>query len=267
MQEAVEIARRNIKRSADYNKLYYNKKARAVEIVDGDMVLMRNVRERGGTGKLNSFWEETLFKVVEKRGEMPVYRIKNINKSSDVRVVHRNLLMKVDQLPLDVFDEVKGKGRVTSGIPTKRPQRKAKEPVTEVEVVSDSDSDGVVIVEEELFVDGEGHGVDMITPVEEPEMLENPQEQETDADPQESESEVEGSEGEVASSESPGRQESSVESLEQEDADGDETFPYEEEEELLPTRRSSRVPVAARRFTYDAVGGNPSVETVDRGGG
>lgn len=77
---------------------------KAVEIVVGDRVLMKNVRERGWTGKLHSYWEESLFQVVEKRDGIPVYKIQNIKKASDVRVVHRNLLMKCDQLPDNIFE-------------------------------------------------------------------------------------------------------------------------------------------------------------------
>ena len=50
------------------------------------------------------------------------------------------------------------------------------------------------------------------------------------------------------------------------EADGDETIPYEEEGEELPTRRSARVRVPTRRLTYDTVGGNPSLEAVVPGG-
>ena len=38
---------------------------------------MRNVQERGGTGKLRSYWEEAVFKVVKKREGLPVYEIQN----------------------------------------------------------------------------------------------------------------------------------------------------------------------------------------------
>ena len=57
------------------SKKYYDRKVRAVEIVKGDQVLVKNVRERGGTGRLRSFWEETLFVVTEKRENVPVYTI------------------------------------------------------------------------------------------------------------------------------------------------------------------------------------------------
>ena len=51
MGEAVQLARKNIGKSSEYNRNYYNKKAKAVEISVGDHMLMRNVQERGGTGK------------------------------------------------------------------------------------------------------------------------------------------------------------------------------------------------------------------------
>ena len=105
MKEAVEIARQNIKKSAEYNKKNFDKKAKAVDLEIGDRVLMRNVRERGGTGKLRSYWEEAVFKVVKKREGLPVYEIQNVRKSSDVRVVHRNMLMRCNELPLSVFDD------------------------------------------------------------------------------------------------------------------------------------------------------------------
>ena len=101
----MQLARANIGKSAEYNRDQYNKKAKAVELQVGDRVLMRNVRERGGTGKLRSFWEEKLFEVVEKRDNVPVYRIQGVEDERDSGVVHRNLIMKVDQLPLDVFQE------------------------------------------------------------------------------------------------------------------------------------------------------------------
>ena len=105
MKEAVEIARQNIKKSAEYNKTNFDKKARAVELEIGDRVLMRNVRERGGTGKLRSYWEHAVFKVMKKREGLPVYEIQNVRKSKDVRVVHRNMLMCCNELPLSVLDD------------------------------------------------------------------------------------------------------------------------------------------------------------------
>ena len=90
------------------------RKAKAVEIKVGDMVLNRNDRERGGTGKLKSYWEEAMFEVLEKKGELPVYKIGNVNKRNDIRIVHRNNLMKCEELPVNMFDETKDKKLVTN---------------------------------------------------------------------------------------------------------------------------------------------------------
>ena len=124
----MQLARANIRKSAEYNREHYNKKAKAVELNVGDQVLMRNVRERGGTGKLRSFWEETVFEVVEKRDNVPVFRIRNIKDGRDSRVVHRNLLMKVEQLPLDVFDKPDDQPSRPTARPTrgKKPEKKSK---------------------------------------------------------------------------------------------------------------------------------------------
>ena len=79
----------------------------------GDLVLMKYKREKGGTGKLQSYWEEAIVKVIEKKENLPVYKIKNINKVKDIRVIHKNLLMKCEELPLDTFEKKldRNKGR------------------------------------------------------------------------------------------------------------------------------------------------------------
>ena len=130
MAEAYEIANRNIVKAADYNKQYYdkNRKAHEVEIGVGDKVLVRNMREKGGTGKLRSHWERNLFQVVEKRDDFPVYKVKNVNNGRDVRVLHRNMLMKVDELPEDMFESrVKKKTSNTKAPEKKTSEKKASE--------------------------------------------------------------------------------------------------------------------------------------------
>ena len=105
MEDAQRLANQKMEKTAEYNKRTYDKKAKAVELVVGDQVLMKNVRERDGTQKMKSFWEETLFKVIAKRENIPVYRIQSVKNSADIRQIHRNLLMKCNELPIDVFDE------------------------------------------------------------------------------------------------------------------------------------------------------------------
>ena len=110
MEQAFLLANDNIAKAADYNKSQYDRKAHGVELKVGDQVLFRNMRELGdGTGKLTSHWEREVFKVLEKKAELPVYVIENLNKKKDTRTVHRNLLMSCNQLPTEVFEKEKPK--------------------------------------------------------------------------------------------------------------------------------------------------------------
>ena len=144
MEEACQVARANMGKVAEWNKKNYDRKAGAQEISIGDRVLMQNCREKGGTGKLRSYWEESIFEVVEKRADAPVYRIRNIHKEKDERVVHRNLLMQCNQLPEDVFGKpaAKKENREKKNVAVKK-----KEVVVESEwSESEEDLDGVFVV-------------------------------------------------------------------------------------------------------------------------
>ena len=62
MKEAYQIAQRNAKKTAERGKEYYNKRVFQL----GDWVLVRNLTERGGPGKLQSHWEHVI-RVVDDR--------------------------------------------------------------------------------------------------------------------------------------------------------------------------------------------------------
>ena len=121
MKQAYEVATRNMEKASGYNKKYFDgkhKMANPVTLQKGDRVLVQNVREKGGTGKLKSYWEENIFVVEEKKENLPVYKIRSLKRNNDERVVHRNLLLSCNELPLNVFDteesEVK-KGKTVKG--------------------------------------------------------------------------------------------------------------------------------------------------------
>ena len=105
MKEAFQLANRHADKSAEYNKRKYDARIREVAIAVGDKVLVKNF-EKGGTGKLRSFWERKLYVVVKKDEVLPVYTVRPIN-GTKTKTVHRNLLMGVNELPPDSFDQPK----------------------------------------------------------------------------------------------------------------------------------------------------------------
>ena len=106
MNDACVIARNNAKKSADSGKRSYDKKLYGVTNLQvGDRVLVRNLSERGGTGKLRSWWEENVHVVVRRKDDnIPVYVVQAENGTGEERTLHRNLLLPCDHLPLEIPD-------------------------------------------------------------------------------------------------------------------------------------------------------------------
>ena len=152
------MAKDNMEKAAEWNKQGYDRKAKAVDVEVGDKVLMQNCRKKGGTGKLKSYWEHSIFEVVEKRGDAPVYKIRNVHKKKDERVVHRNLLMLCNELPVDVFKEPSEVKKAKSK--NKKVEKKScKE--AESEESSEDEFDRIVVMPmgSSLSFGGEGDGL------------------------------------------------------------------------------------------------------------
>ena len=99
MKNAYEIASSHSEKAAQRNERLFNRKARSAILSPGDRVLVKNVREKGGPGKLRNFWEQRVYRVKERNGEGPVYVIEP-EQGGERRTVHRNLLFHCcEELP------------------------------------------------------------------------------------------------------------------------------------------------------------------------
>lgn len=82
----------------------YNRKVKGSRIEIGDRVLLANRKERGKK-KLADQWESTIYTVVDMNIEMHTYRIRN-TVSGQEKVIHRNLLMLANFLPVEDSSEM-----------------------------------------------------------------------------------------------------------------------------------------------------------------
>lgn len=84
---------------------------------EGDRVLIGNMTPRGGTGKLRNHWEDCIHKVICQVGkDMPIYEvIPEQGKARGRRILHRNLLLPCDHLPLEIqLKPAKEKRQITA---------------------------------------------------------------------------------------------------------------------------------------------------------
>ena len=103
MSEAYELARKRANEGSDRAKKRYDHHPRSSVLQPGDRVLVRNLSERGGPGKLRSHWEDRIHVVISRKGEdSPVYEVKPETGPGGTRILHRNLLLPCNHLPVDV---------------------------------------------------------------------------------------------------------------------------------------------------------------------
>ena len=86
-----------------WGKRNYDKKLRSTVLDPGDRVLVRNLTPRGGTGKLRNHWKEAIDTVVRRvKEDLPIYEVQPEQGKGKIRILHRNLLLPCDHLPMNV---------------------------------------------------------------------------------------------------------------------------------------------------------------------
>lgn len=101
MDQAYKLASESARMESGRSKDRYDRKTHGVELQPGCRVLVRNMSERGGPGKIRSYWEEQVHVVQKKRSECPVYEVQPETGQGRVRVLHRNMLLPCEFLPVE----------------------------------------------------------------------------------------------------------------------------------------------------------------------
>lgn len=102
MIEAYKIASANSKQSSSIGKANCDKRCKGVTLQVGDRVLVNNLSERGGFGKLRPYWGQTVYIVREQIGANPLYKVSPETGGRPIRTLRRNLLLQVNDLPVDI---------------------------------------------------------------------------------------------------------------------------------------------------------------------
>lgn len=102
LESAMLIAQKHSSVEQQHQAQQYNKRVKGTYLSVGDRVLVANKSERGKR-KLADKWENGLYTVVDVNPDIHVYKIRD--GEGRTRVVHRNLLLRVNFLPISSVDE------------------------------------------------------------------------------------------------------------------------------------------------------------------
>ena len=93
LEWAFKIAKEHIDKEVGHRKLYYDRKVHCMDIIPGDIVLVRQ-KVFGTQHKIEDRWELPVYKVLEQCGDSLLYKVQKIGgtEGEDLRVLHRNML-------------------------------------------------------------------------------------------------------------------------------------------------------------------------------
>lgn len=98
MKQAYDIVTKRTVSSQSSAKTRYDRKPASSVLQVGDRVLVRNLSERGGPGKLRNYWERLIHVVVRICSpDAPVYVVQP-EQGGRSRTLHRNMLLPCDNL-------------------------------------------------------------------------------------------------------------------------------------------------------------------------
>lgn len=92
LKESYEVATKNSRQVAEKNKRRFDRVIRESTLDVGDRVLVRNLRLRS-KHKLADRWESTVYVVIKRMGDLPVYTLKPEKEDGTLRTLHRDLLL------------------------------------------------------------------------------------------------------------------------------------------------------------------------------
>ena len=144
VEEAYRICEENINKKHQYSDSKLKPAGRVLQPLDRkDRVLVKNVREKGGPGKIRSFWEDKVYEVLERKGgdEGVVYRVRKLgDPNGEERTLHRNMLLLCNEFPIE---EQKKELPLKEGKKEKKKNIKSTREVKTNEVESESDESEV----------------------------------------------------------------------------------------------------------------------------
>ena len=93
LEWAYQTATEHIQKDMERRKLYYDRKTHCMDIVVGDIILVRQ-KVFGTTHKIEDRWEVPVYIVLEKHDDGLTYKVKKIGDNSDesCKTLHRNML-------------------------------------------------------------------------------------------------------------------------------------------------------------------------------